>query len=55
MSLTKPVVNLYGPADPREECRVQVIENNVGVGKEGNAETKQKRSADRETQLTRNN
>ena len=55
MSLTEPVVNLYGRADPREERRVQVIEKKVGVGKEGNAETKQKRSANRKTQLTRNN
>ena len=42
MSLAKPVVNLHGRADAREEGRVQVVENKVGVGEEWNAEGKQK-------------
>jgi len=52
--LTEPIVNLYGRADPREERRVQVIEKEVDVGNEGNAETKQKRLENHETQLMRN-
>jgi hypothetical protein len=49
VSLTEPIVRLHGRADPREEGRLQVIENEVGVDKDRNAEVKQKASANRET------
>jgi len=55
VGLTEPVVNLHRRADPREERRVQVIENKVGIDKEWNAEAKQKPSANRETKLIRDN